>query len=296
MALPQDSVAPALRARFWVSAGTAEMLQGDYGAAERFLLVSIGLADQHQDKEGLGKALTDLGQIRSAQRQYAQAEIYFEKATHFLQEDHPRALGHTLICRSANHLRMGQAESALELGLAGLRQLRQLKAMHLVALALACVANALISLKRLAEAEIYAQESLTLSRGLGESMSIAESLTSLGDLKIAQKRFTIARQRFLESLGLRWGLKDHHGVATNLGNLAQTELFCAQPAQAAFLARIAQREFKEIGVLTGGAQLDVEEILRDAGNQLREEDLGAAMAAADVRSLAEVLEALLESG
>jgi predicted ATPase/class 3 adenylate cyclase/DNA-binding CsgD family transcriptional regulator len=103
------------------------------------------------------------------------------------------------------------------------------------------------------QAEGLYEESLALSRELGDTAGIAHSLLLLGELAGRRGNFTVAYSRIEEALTLFRAVGDKRGIALSLTNLADVVSQQGEYARAVLLSEESLALFRTLGDMEGTA-------------------------------------------
>ena len=115
------------------------------------------------------------------------------------------------------------------------------------------------------------EESLAINRELGDRWSIANSLSSLGDVALSQKDFDAALAFLEESLAINQELSDRRAIAFLFEFFAELAAAKNQPRRALRLAGVAAALRDTIGApLSPAEQLRLNHTLDSACGMLNE--------------------------
>ena len=98
-----------------------------------------------------------------------------------------------------------------------------------------------------ASARMHFEESLAISRQLGDRSGIAESLCGIGNVATEEGALLSARTLHAESATIRLELGDRRAIAESLEGLAHVALALARPLGAACIWGAAERLRADIG-------------------------------------------------
>lgn len=290
--LPQDLLPLTLRAKTTLNAGIMAMLQGDYKESDRLTSASVEVARNCEDKSVLSYALIRLGRLRYGQNESAEAIRLLEEAIVVSQEnEHSWELGFGQTMLGQCYRWLEQNEAALTFTKAGLEQFRTHGDYWGIAMSCMKVADVLVDVERLTEAEIYIKEGLKHSHALQDPVLVALGLQTWAEAISRQGHYTEAWQQYLKCLHLRWRLGDLHGSAAIVGALARIEIHNKQFEKAIRLGRAAAKAFEQIGGIPTRYRLD--EVMHSARRALDQEAYELATLRADMCPLFEVIDELL---
>lgn len=253
LALPGASAPTAVRARVLGKAASRTYFQGDPAQMDAMLKESLGIWRNLGDKQGLARALDDLGRLACSQRDFAVAQQCYQEGLVLMREreDKPgtdRALlglGTVAVAQRD----WEKAASLFQESLAIYRELGDKEISFDVrnrnpAHELAFVAE---SQGDMARALRLFEEGLALERELGNPHHIAWALRYLGEFLCRQGDYVRAKRLYESSLGLVQSMKDKYCTADALTGLARVAQLLDDEQRAAELAEEALALYEQLG-------------------------------------------------
>lgn len=295
LSLLDPSIPPQRQAKVRFCAGLVGQLQGEYVEAVGHYERAIAQAEEGGSPVVAAYSRHHLAWVLTWQGRFPEALSLYAAAIATLEEQQQTwelalALTNLGVC----HQRMAEVEKSIHVIRRSVEEFRKSGDRFGISWALSRLAVGLTRSGQIAEARIYAEEGLVHSRGLGDRLAIANILTSLSGIAMAEANFDEFRRLWLEILTLRWPLGDLHGAVSCLGNLAQGELYLKRFVPAVMLTATTLRETKRMGGNSPSSEwMQPDEIISAARAALSPEEFAAAWAEGEARSLADVVEELL---
>lgn len=289
------SIPPERQAKVRSCAGLVGQLQGEYMEAVSHYERAIAQAEEGGNPVVAATTRYHLAWVRAWQKRFPEALALYEAAIATLEEHKETwELALALTNRGVCYYWMAEIDNAIISIRRGVEKFRETGDRFGLSWSLSRLAVSLTRSGQIIEAQICAEESLVHSRALDGRLEIANSLSSLSGIALAQANFDEFRRIWLEILSLRWAMGDVNGVANSLGNLAQSELHRDRPILAVTITAITMRESKRMGGSSPSSEwMQPDEIIATARAALSPEEFAAAWAEGEARSLADVVEELL---
>jgi predicted ATPase len=255
LALPGAAAHPTVRAKALACAGVLAQFQSDYPVAQAFLLESLEMWRELDDRWGAAFSLTALGFVARSQGEYTTARRLQEEALAIWRElGHRNGVAWSLnnIAAIAGHQGDYDAECALHQESLALR--RALGDQWGAAFSLSSLGRVGQSQGDLANARSYYEESLTIRRALGDRAGIATSLTNLGNVTLLQGQCEAGTTLLQEGLAIRQELGDPGGVAESLCSLGVASALAGDRTKARALLEDSLAIRRDLGDKEGLAE------------------------------------------
>lgn len=243
-----EQVAPLVRARALIAAGTLATLQGDLAQAERLCMESLALFRALNDAQGIITSLWIRGYVGVEQSNYAAARTVLEEAVALSrQTNNAWGIAYSLEILAAIAFNQGQylqARPLLEEGLAIARASGDTEGIARLAWLLGLV---LFTLGEQARAHTTLEESLTLSQEVGDKRGIAYALIISSYVSIIEGQHAATQNWLEESMGLLQEVGDRRGIAWALYGQGWLALIKQSSAEARRLFEESLALLRELG-------------------------------------------------
>lgn len=232
-----SSLATAVRGKVLVGAAACAVYQGDFIAAQAHVEEALSIFEQLGNKQGIARALNELGLVASYQGDYSAARHFLQQSLAIKRE----IGGEWSIANSINNLGLVAAyqndyPSAYKLHQESLAIYRALDEKSGVAIATGNLGHVAMHLGRLEEARQWQIESVQLFNEIGDADGLAECFERLAMLANAKADFNRAAQLFGVASVLRAEAGTLPALADQLEYERELELTRAQLDPATFEA------------------------------------------------------------
>jgi predicted ATPase len=197
------TIAPPLRAKALLGAGTLAAFQYDFPKARSLLSDSLAISRYLADKQGIGRALNVLGIIARNQGDFTEGqELHKESLANFQELRDKWGIATVLNGLGVGARYQAHYDEAIPIHQQSLELFRELGDKRSTARALANLGSLLNRKEDYESAGRLLEESLSLYLELGDKIGIADSLYELGGLARRQRNYDMAIKWLNEALHL----------------------------------------------------------------------------------------------
>jgi len=238
--MPGAEARTPARAKALYGAGVLARLQGDFGAAERYLNESLEIARGLEAQGAIADALFELGNVANQKEDLVTARSYYEQTLALRRELNDR-LGIALASHGLGVLAyaMGDPAAARALYEEAIAIQRERGNLRAEAAGLNGLGDVALYQGDLGAARAFQNRSLEIQRELGDKSGIAFSLRLLGRVAVREGDLASGRALLSESLDLFQKVGDPGGIADGIEAMAELYAAAGDASRALRLAGAA---------------------------------------------------------